>query len=100
MKNISTVSLAGGLLALHAGTFLLASGWLAPLLAGSVYLPLTALKMAGLPVYANPEAWGWAAPSVFGWCAVVVLWGIAWWSFAAIVIRLRRLLGTTASEKQ
>ena len=73
---------------LHVGGVLFAPEPLAPLMAGSIYLPLTLLKVMGLPVYASVEGWGWAAPSPFGWAAVVVLWGLIWWLVARIATRL------------
>ena len=73
---------------LHVGGVLFPPSPLAPLIAGSVYVPLTALKMAGLPVYASAEAWGWASPSRLGWAAVIVFWGLAWWGVAKLVARM------------
>ena len=85
---------------MHAMAFLLEPTYLAPLLAGSIYLPLTALKMAGLPVYANSEAWGWAAPSTLGWCALFALWGLVWWSVTIVVIKWRRRRNIVPSKRR
>ena len=71
---------------LHVGGFLFPPKALAPLIGNSVYLPLTLLKLAGLPVYASAEAWGWASPSPFGWAAVVVVWGLVWWWVAKLAV--------------
>ena len=87
VATIRTSSVFAGLAAAHAAGFLFAPEPLGPLLANSVYLPLTLLKMLGLPVYANAQAWGWAAPSSFGWLAVAVIWGVAWWAVARVVTR-------------
>lgn len=78
------------LVMLHLGGFLYAPKPLAPFLAGSVYLPLTALKFMGLPVYASSEAWGWASPSIFGWLAVGLLWTLLWWGIASVFTRSQR----------
>lgn len=72
---------------LHLCGFFFALDALAPLLAGSIYLPLMLLKFAGLPVYASAEAWGWARPSPFGWAAVALLWALVWWGVARLATR-------------
>lgn len=72
------------LVLLHVGGFWFPPDGLAPLIANSVYLPLTLLKMTGLPVYVSAEAWGWASPSSFGWAAVIMIWGLAWWWVAKL----------------
>ena len=71
----------------HVAGIFLAPSALAPLFAGSIYLPLTALKMLGLPVYRNAEAWGWAAPSALGWLLMLLLWGAVWWGVARLAVR-------------
>jgi hypothetical protein len=80
---------------LHASGFLFQPEALAPLIGNSVYLPLTLLKMTGLPVYASAEAWGWASPSPFGWAAVIMIWGLIWWWVAKLVTWAFRRRGTT-----
>ena len=82
--------LFAALVLLHASGFLFAPKGLAPLFGNSVYLPLTLLKMAGLPVYASTEAWGWASPSLFGWVAVILFWALVWWAVANLVVRVFR----------
>lgn len=72
------------LVLLHVGGFLFPPDGLAPLIANSVYLPLTLLKMIGLPVYDSAEAWGWASPSTLGWAAVTMIWGLIWWWVAKL----------------
>ena len=85
--NLRTFHVFSALAGLHIMGFLLAPKPLAPVFAGSVYLPLTLLKWAGLPVYENSEGWGWAAPSAFGWLAAIVLWSACWWMVARLVTR-------------
>lgn len=77
--------LFAALVLLHVSAFLFPPEGLAPLIANSVYLPLTLMKMAGLPVYASAESWGWANPSAFGWAAVITVWGLAWWWVAKLI---------------
>jgi hypothetical protein len=57
----------------------------APVLAGAVYLPLSVLREAGLPVFLAAESGGWQSPSLFGWAAVVSLWTVVWWVVASVV---------------
>lgn len=86
------------LVLLHVSGFLFAPEGLAPLIGNSVYLPLTLLKMTGLPVYASVEAWGWASPSPFGWSAVVVLWGLTWWCVAKLTVWAFRRRGASEAD--
>ena len=72
------------LVLLHTGGLLSAPEYFSPFIAGSLYLPLTLLKIAGLPVYASAEAWGWSSPSVLGWAAISVIWGAIWWWVAKL----------------
>lgn len=88
-----------GLAAGHVAGLLLAPAPLAPLFAGSVYLPLTALRMLGVPVYRNPEAWGWAAPSALGWLLVLVLWGAVWWGVARLAARWQQRFARKADGR-
>lgn len=76
--------LFAALVLLHLSGFLFPPDGLAPLISSSVYLPLTLLKMTGLPVYASAEAWGWASPSTFGWAAVSMIWAAIWWWVAKL----------------
>lgn len=78
--------LFAALVVLHLGGFLFPPDALAPLAGSSVYLPLTLLKMIGLPVYASSEAWGWASPSPLGWAAVIMIWALTWWWVAKLAI--------------
>ena len=87
--------LFAALVLLHVSGFLFPPEGFAPLIANSVYLPLTLLKMAGLPVYASAEAWGWASPSPFGWAAVILIWGLTWWWVAKLATWAFRRRGAT-----
>ncbi len=62
----------------------------APVVAGSVYLPLMALRALGLPVFGRAESGGWEAPSLLGWAAVAVFWAAVWWGVVSLVGRPRR----------
>lgn len=62
---------------------------LAPLIAGSLYLPLLPLQALGLPVFAQAESGGWPAPSALGWTLVLLLWLALWWAMASLLARLR-----------
>ncbi|MFP2905133.1 hypothetical protein ACLESD_08770 [Pyxidicoccus sp. 3LFB2] len=66
---------------------------LAPAVAGSVYLPLMALRALGLPVLGRAESGGWAGPSLLGVMAVAVFWGAVWWGVVSLVARLWRAQG-------
>ena len=56
---------------LRAACVLFMPGPLAPLIAGSVYLPLMPLQQMGIPVFSSRESGGWAAPSALGWASVI-----------------------------
>lgn len=79
--------LFAALVVLHLGGVLFAPQALAPVMAGSVYLPLMPLGAAGLPVYAAAASGGWASPSPLGWAAVAVVWGLVWWLVAGLLAR-------------
>lgn len=72
----------------HAAMAFVAPEVLAPAVAGSVYLPLTLLQAAGVPVLAAAESGGWSAPSPLGWAVVVALWFAIWWGVASFLSRL------------
>lgn len=78
------IALAG----LHAGATVFPSGSLAPVVAGTIYLPLMPLQVVGVPVFATAESGGWPAPSPLGWFAVIVLWLAIWWMVALLGARL------------
>jgi len=90
--------LFAALVLLHISGFLFPPKGLAPLIGNSVYLPLTLLKMTGLPVYSSVEAWGWASPSPFGWSAVIVLWGLTWWWVAKLADWVFRRRGADVDD--
>jgi hypothetical protein len=61
---------------------------IAPAVAGSVYLPLMALRAVGLPVFGKAESGGWAAPSLLGWILVAAFWAAVWWGVVSLASRL------------
>ena len=52
---------------------------LAAVVAGTVYLPLMPFDALGLAVFGAAASWGWASPSILGWCLLGVVW-IGLWS--------------------
>ena len=67
---------------------------LAPVAAGTVYLPLWGLRAIGLPVFAPAESGGWPAPSWLGWIFVAAMWSAFWWTLVAAVTTVRARLST------
>lgn len=63
---------------------------LAPAVAATVYGPLWALSLIGLPVFAQAGSGGWAGPNVLGWLCFGVFWAIVWWLLVQALMRLRR----------
>jgi hypothetical protein len=63
------------------------AGWLAPVVAATIYLPLWHFAHAGLPVF-RATAWFFAPPTALGWTVAVAFWLLAWWLVAALVSRL------------
>lgn len=72
----------------HAALAWLSPEGLAPLIAGSLYLPLLPLQAIGLPVFATGESGGWPAPSVLGWALALLVWLALWWAMATLLARL------------
>jgi len=66
---------------MHFVGYLLAPGieLIAPAIAASIYLPLSALSTLGMPVFANS---GWGSPSTLGWLLATLLWAGVWWAIA------------------
>lgn len=71
-----------------AATGLFSSEILAPVVAGSIYLPLLPLEAVGIPVFAPGESGGWAPPSRLGWMLVVLLWSALWLVMATLLSHL------------
>ncbi len=78
----------GSLLTLQVLVTAFAPEAIAPAMAGSIYLPLMALKAVGLPVFGQAPSGGWPGPSPLGWIAVVAFWAAVWWGAVSIVSRL------------
>jgi hypothetical protein len=57
---------------------------IAPLVAGTVYLPLWFLQALGLPVLGGGPSGGWAGPNLLGWLLAAALWAAVWWYVAAL----------------
>lgn len=62
----------------------------APAVAATVYGPLWALSVIGLPVFGQGASGGWAGPNVFGWLCFGVFWALMWWLLVQAVTWLRR----------
>ena len=81
-----------GILCAHAA--LIAFGdampeFIAPAVAGTVYLPLWLLQTVGLPVFGRAESGGWPGPSVLGWTLLAAIWTTLWWILVAAIAKVR-----------
>ena len=80
------------LFGIFGGTHLMASHFtpefLAPVIAGTIYIPLMPFRIVGIPVYGSAESGGWASPSLLGWAIVFTFWTVVWWVFASVVLHL------------
>jgi hypothetical protein len=74
----------------HAAAGFFSPELLAPVAAGSTYLPLLPLEAVSVPVFAPAESGGWASPSLFGWLVVVSLWSTLWLVRATFLPRFFR----------
>lgn len=61
----------------------------APVVAGTIYLPLWPLGSIGLPVFGRAESGGWPGPSMLGWLFVAVIWSALWWTVLAAIAKIR-----------
>ena len=61
----------------------------APVLAGTVYVPLWGLNAIGLPVFGRAESGGWPAPNLLGWSFVAAIWSAFWWTLVAAFAKVR-----------
>jgi hypothetical protein len=76
---------------LHSSPFYLdMAAPLAPLLAGSVYLPLMGLEGMGVPVFSSAHSGGWRAANPLGWIIVIFLWLSIWWYLAGVTAKVCR----------
>ncbi|MDM0110320.1 hypothetical protein QTH97_35915 [Variovorax sp. J22R24] len=96
LAPVRTWHIFAALVLLHGTGMLFAPDPLAPLIAGSVYLPLMPLQRLGVPVFASGESGGWPGPSLLGWATVVIAWGVTWSLVARLTAGLWRRCGTSA----
>ena len=61
--------------------------WLAPIVSGSIFLPLWPLAAVGIPVFGNSAGWGWESPGFFGWTVLAIfwVWVWVWWLVVRVV---------------
>jgi hypothetical protein len=78
-----------GFASIHFVGYLLAPGieLIAPAIAASIYLPLSALNTLGMPVFAISSG-VWSPPSSLGWLIVAVLWAGVWWAITCGIAAL------------
>ena len=76
------------LIGIHVMVVVFAPELIAPLVAGSIYLPLWPLRAIGIPVFGVAASGGWAAPSLLGWTVVFCLWSAIWFAVATLLSRL------------
>ena len=69
--------------------FVAGSPWLAPIVVGSIYLPLWPLGKLGLPVFRLSGS-SFASPTAMGWAAIVVSWSLVHCLVAVVIARLLR----------
>lgn len=60
----------------------------APVVAASVYGPLTAAQALSLPVFLKAESGGWPVPSFLDWVLVAFIWAAIWWGVASFLAHL------------
>jgi hypothetical protein len=69
-----------------SGLHLMSLWWapesIAPVIAGTIYLPLYLFQSLGLPVFGLAPPGGWAAPSSLGWTLAIAVWLQTWWGIA------------------
>jgi hypothetical protein len=63
---------------------------LAPVIAATLYLPLSPFAAMGLPVFSRAESGGWPGPSVLGWITFGAFWSVLWALVIAVILRIRR----------
>jgi hypothetical protein len=76
------------LCAFHIALIIHPPTFAAPVVAGSIYLPLFFLKTIGFPVFAAGESGGWSAPSLLSWLFLAALWAGVWWGVARGLAKL------------
>ena len=78
------MALVVGHVALMAVGWVVGSDWLAPIVVGSIYLPLWPLGKLGLPVI-HLSGSIFPMPTAIGWGAIVICWSLVYW-FVAVVV--------------
>jgi len=81
------LTLVAAHVALMAAGWLVGSEWLAPIVVGSIYLPLWPLGKLGLPVIRLSGSI-LPLPTAFGWAAIVISWALVYCFIAAVIARL------------
>ena len=61
---------------------------LAPVAAGTIYLPLWPLNRVGISVFGRAESGGWPGPSFLGWLCVIAFWSALWWLLATAIAKV------------
>ena len=77
--------LFGLLCGIHLAAVLFTPEFLAPAIAGTIYLPLMPFNFIELPVFGSAESGGWAAPSLLGWAIDFIFWVVVWWALASFL---------------
>ncbi|NDV12289.1 hypothetical protein [Crenobacter caeni] len=63
---------------------------LAGVAGASLYLPLLALSLLGVPLFAGAKPGGWASPGPAGYAAAALVWAALWLLLAYALARLLR----------
>ena len=80
------LALVVGHLVLMTVGWVAGSDWFAPIVVGSIYLPLWPLGKLGLPVIhlSGPI---FPLPTAIGWGAIAICWSLVYWLVAVVVAR-------------
>lgn len=100
MTSVRRWQVFAALVLLHGAGIVFAPDPLAPLIAGSIYLPLMPLNEIGVPVFSAAESGGWSALSGLGWATVIIVWGITWWAVAGLASWLWNRFVTSSSADE
>jgi multisubunit Na+/H+ antiporter MnhC subunit len=78
------LALAAVHVALMGAGWVAGSDWLAPIIVGSIYLPLWPLGKLGLPVVRLSGSI-FPPPTAIGWTAIVICWSLVCWLIAVVI---------------